>query len=126
MKKYLIQMHAVLIVCALMLASCVNEIDNPAPINEPVTIDKVVGHWYAELPQTGTIYQGEDQDDLVYVKALHYYVFEADGTGRWTVFLLDADDKPVMQYGSLTGVDADGSFDFTLSTDGTIDVVLLH
>lgn len=112
-------------IISLSFLAC-TENDNPLPFTEPVTIDKVAGHWYAELPQSGTIYQGEDQNDLTYVKAVHYYVFEADGTGRWTVFLLDADDKPVMQYGSLTGIDADGSFNFTLSADGAIDVVLLH
>ena len=123
MKSIAVFMLAAII--SLGFSACSKD-DDPIQSNEPVTIDKIAGHWYAELPQTGTIYQGEDENDLNYVKTVHYYVFDADGTGRWSVFLLDADDKPVMQYGGLTGVDADGAFNFTLAADGVIDVTLLN
>lgn len=102
-----------------------SEIDNPSYPTGSVA-DEVVGAWYAEYQQSGTVYQGEDQDKLVYASVVQYYQFEADGTGVWTKFLFDADGKCIMQYGSMVGIDPDGAFTYTVSPDGKINVTLLH
>ena len=86
----------------------------------------MVGAWYADYPKSGSIYQGEDRDDLTYTRVVQYYKFEADGTGVWTEFLYDAGGKCVMQYGSMVGVDPDGAFTYTVAPDGLIQVTMLH
>jgi len=94
--------------------------------SESSVAEEVVGAWYADYPKSGSIYQGEDRDDLTYTRVVQYYKFEADGTGVWTEFLYDAGGKCVMQYGSMVGVDPDGAFTYTVAPDGLIQVTMLH
>lgn len=127
--KKILSLWTVLLAVVVMLgvtACSVN--DNPAdPVTPSDPIDRdVTGAWLAEYAKKGTIYQGEDRDDLVYTRAIQYYQFEADGTGVWTEFLFDDKGQCVMQYGSMVGVDPDGAFHYTVSPDGDIHVMLLH
>ena len=70
------------------LTSCTKE-DNPADLQK-----KVVGKWFAEYAKTGSVpdFYGNPQ---TFVKMVQFYEFNADGTGCWVAFAIDAEGKAI-------------------------------
>ena len=122
MKKTTIfwMLTCILTVFSATLTSCTKE-DNPADLQK-----KVVGKWFAEYAKTGSVpdFYGNPQ---TFVKMVQFYEFNADGTGCWVAFAIDAEGKAIQNYGSLTGDDlADGYFRYTISDDGTVNIGLAN
>jgi len=111
-------------ILSLGFTACSDNSDNPINPSGP----EITGKWYAEYAKTGTVPGFEEGDNPVtFVKMVQYYEFEADGTGRWTVFSVDKDNVPVWQYGSLVGLDyAAGYFNYSTNSDGTVNINLLN
>lgn len=123
------QAAAAFLFATVMLGfSACSEMDNPAGPSALVK-DNVVGAWYAEYAQSGTIYLGETEEELTEVKfekVVQYCVLEDDNSGAWAKFLLDGDGNCVMQYGSMIGVEPDGELTYTFHPDGKISISLLR
>ena len=122
MKKTTIlwMLYAILtIIGATTLASCIKE-DNPID-----TQKNIAGKWFAEYAKTGSVpdFFGNPQ---AFVKMMQFYEFNADGTGCWVAFAINAEGKAIQNYGSLTGDDlADGYFRYTTKEDGTVSISLV-
>lgn len=100
------------------LTSCTND-DNPVDLQK-----KVVGKWFAEYAKAGTEY-GTNNTQLTFVKMMQYYEFNADGTGVWVAFPINADGNAITIYGGLLGDEnADGYFHYTTKADGTVSISL--
>ena len=122
MKKTTIlwMLACILTVCGATLTSCTND-DNPVD-----TQKNVVGKWFAEYAKVGSVpdFYGNPQ---AFVKMVQFYEFNADGTGCWAAFAINAEGKAIQNYGSLTGDDmADGLFHYTISDDGTVNIGLAN
>lgn len=133
MKKRLLfrnsfQTVAVLLFTAVMSLtfSACSEMDNPVepaiPNANPLA-KQIAGAWYGEYEIQGTVpgFEGNDPDVKV-VTAVQYYVFNEDGTGVHTKFLLDESGNPVMQYGSMVGANPEGTFTYTTKANGMIEI----
>ena len=125
MKKSIFWMFAaILTFCsAMVLSSCSSQEDNPALTPTTPTYEEgkgdLVNVWYSEYEATGTVKDDINQD-VPYSSDIERYVFNNDGTGRWSRYFMGDQPNPVETYG---GYD-DGDFTYSLGENGKVTVVL--
>lgn len=123
MKKFNLWMFAaILTFCsAMVLSSCSSQEDNPALTPTTPTYEEgkgdLVNVWYSEYEATGTAKDVND-NEFQYTSIFERYVFNNDGTGRWSRYFMGDQPDPVVSYGG-----EDGDFTYTLGGNGKVTVV---
>ena len=123
MKKFNLWMFAaILTFCsAMVLSSCSSQEDNPALTPTTPTYEEgkgdLVNVWYSEYEATGTAKDVND-NEFQYTSIFERYVFNNDGTGRWSRYFMGDQPDPVGSYGG-----EDGDFTYTLGGNGKVTVV---
>ena len=119
MKKLSFWMFAaILTICGVsVLASCGRD-DNPASQQYEAGKGDLTSVWYAEYEATGTIKNNAGEDES-YSSIFERYVFDKDGTGRWSRYFMGEEPYPVSSYGGIN----DGDFTYTLGSNGKVSIV---
>ena len=120
MKKSIFGMFAaIMTICSAMVLSSCSSKDIPAqtPTYEEGKGD-LVNVWYSGYEATGTI-KTIDDEDVSYTSIFERYVFNNDGTGRWSRYFMGDEPDPVTSYGGI----GDGDFTYTLAGNGKVTVV---
>jgi len=91
MKKYFW-----IFVALLTLTACSSDDENG---KDPLTVEKLAGLWVADYAQSAT------ENGITWTRVVEDFLFRADGTGYWEIYLLDAN--------KLVGADGDRDKDLT-------------
>jgi hypothetical protein len=94
MKKYICFLAVM-----LLFAACSSSDDDGGKKDDVLTIEKLAGLWVAEYDQSAT------EDGKTWTRVVEDFLFRANGTGYWEIYLLDAN--------KLVGADADRDNDAT-------------
>ena len=96
----------------LLFAACSSSDDDGGKKDDVLTIEKLAGLWVAEYDQSAT------EDGKTWTRVVEDFLFRANGTGYWEIYLLDAN--------KLVGADADRDNDVTHYTisDNTVTITL--
>ena len=94
MKKYIW-----ILVALLTLTACSSSDDDGGKKDDVLTIEKLAGLWVADYAQSAT------EDGITWTRVVEDFLFRADGTGYWEIYLLDAN--------KLVGADGNRDNDLT-------------
>lgn len=83
----------------LLFAACSSSDDDGGKKDDVLTIEKLAGLWVAEYDQSAT------EDGKTWTRVVEDFLFRANGTGYWEIYLLDAN--------KLVGADANRDNDAT-------------
>lgn len=114
MKNFYYLIAAVAVMLTAGFTAC-SELDTP--VNNVKTED-VVGQWYAESAEHGTIGQGNNAVD--FEKMTVYGTLNTDGRGSWYVFFFDAKGNLIITRNQYHGAGCH----YTTSSDGRVHVAL--
>ena len=86
-------------VALLTLTACSSSDDDGGKKDDVLTIEKLAGLWVADYAQSAT------EDGKTWTRVVEDFLFRADGTGYWEIYLLDAN--------KLVGTDGNRDNDLT-------------
>jgi uncharacterized lipoprotein NlpE involved in copper resistance len=89
----------IITVALLTLTACSSDDDNKQEPKDELTVEKLAGLWVAEYDQSAT------EDGITWTRVVEDFLFRANGTGYWEIYLLDAN--------KLVGADGDRDTDKT-------------
>ena len=108
MKKYIWMISVAL----LTLTACSSSDDDKEEPKDQLTVEKLAGLWVADYAQSAT------EDGKTWTRVVEDFLFRADGTGYWEIYLLDAN--------KLVGIDGNRDNDLTHYTisGNTVNITL--
>ena len=108
MKKYI----WLLTIGMLLFTACSSSDDDEEKKGDTLTVEKLAGLWVADYAQNAT------EDGKTWTRVLEDFLFRADGTGYWEIYLLDAN--------KLVGIDGNRDNDLTHYTisGNTVNITL--
>ena len=74
----------IITVALLTLTACSSDDDNKQEPKDELTVEKLAGLWVAEYDQSAT------EDGITWTHVVEDFLFRANGTGYWEIYLLDA------------------------------------
>ena len=74
----------IITVALLTLTACSSDDDNKQEPKDELTVEKLAGLWIAEYDQSAT------EDGITWTRVVEDFLFRANGTGYWEIYLLDA------------------------------------
>ena len=121
MKRFNFWMFAaIMTICSTMVLSSCSKDDDSQSQNPNYGDGKgdLVNVWYSGYEATGTAKDVLD-NEFQYTSIVERYLFEKDGTGRWSRYFMGDQPDPVGSYGGM----GDGDFTYTLGENGKVTIV---